>query len=83
MPWCATCDEYLAPPRVGTDGTCPKCGTTVDAGGARPPAAQPDAARGDDPIDPLPWHFKLLLGAVAVYLGYRAFQGVEWLVRLF
>jgi hypothetical protein len=31
-------------------------------------------------LDPLPWHFKLLLGALAVYLGYRAFQGVEWLV---
>ena len=29
---------------------------------------------------PLPWHFKLLVGAIALYLGWRAFQGVDWLV---
>jgi hypothetical protein len=28
-----------------------------------------------------PWHFKFLLGGVAVYLGYRAYQGVEWLLH--
>ena len=39
-------------------------------------------SRADEPLDPLPWHFKLLLGAVALYLGYRALQGVEWLVGL-
>ncbi len=81
MPWCPQCDEYLAPPRVRTDGTCPTCGVTVDRGGARPAPAHADAA--DEPLDPLPWHFKLLLGAVALYLGYRALQGVEWLVGLF
>lgn len=27
-----------------------------------------------------PWHFKLLLLAVALYLGFRAVQGVDWLV---
>lgn len=29
----------------------------------------------------IPWHFKLLLGLAALYLGYRALQGVEWLVN--
>jgi hypothetical protein len=29
----------------------------------------------------LPWHFKMLVGAIALYLGYRAFQGIEWLVH--
>jgi len=82
VPWCAHCDEYLAPPRVRADGTCPTCGTTVDPGGARP-AAQADVSGSDDPLEALPWHFKLLLGAIAVYLGYRALQGVEWLVGLF
>ena len=81
MPWCPQCDEYLAPPRVHADGTCPACGVIVDPGGARPAPAGAPAA--DEPLDPLPWHFKLLLGAVAVYLGYRALQGVEWLVGLF
>ena len=31
----------------------------------------------------LPWHLKLLAGATAVYLGYRAFQGIEWLIQRF
>jgi hypothetical protein len=29
----------------------------------------------------MPWHFWLLAGALAVYLGFRALQGIEWLVR--
>jgi hypothetical protein len=40
-----------------------------------------------DPIDvdddeklPLPWHLKLLAGALAVYLGYRFLQGIEWVL---
>ncbi|MGI8792622.1 MAG: hypothetical protein ACR2H3_05510 [Acidimicrobiales bacterium] len=28
-----------------------------------------------------PWHFKVLLGAVVIYLGWRAVQGVEWVVQ--
>ena len=31
----------------------------------------------------LPWHLKLLAGAAAIYLGYRAFQGIEWLIQSF
>lgn len=27
-----------------------------------------------------PWHFKLLMVAVALYLGFRAFQGIEWVI---
>jgi hypothetical protein len=26
-----------------------------------------------------PWHFKLMILAVAIYLGWRAWQGIEWL----
>jgi hypothetical protein len=29
----------------------------------------------------VPWHFKLLLVALVVYLGYRAAQGIEWVVH--
>lgn len=29
----------------------------------------------------IPWHFKLLAVATVIYLGYRAFQGIEWLVH--
>ena len=73
MPWCPACDEYLAPPRVRADGTCPTCRRPVDPGGAH---------TGNDELDPFPWHFKLLAGALALYLGYRAFQGLEWLAGL-
>jgi hypothetical protein len=79
VPWCSTCDRYLAPPGVRADGTCPTCGRAVDPGGAR--AAPPtDDLEATDEV-PLPWHFKLLVGAVALYLGYRAFQGIEWLAK--
>ena len=27
----------------------------------------------------IPWHFKLLVLAIVVYLGWRAVQGVAWL----
>jgi hypothetical protein len=50
-------------------------------------AAAPTSGAGehladDEPLDPLPWHFKLLVAAITVYLGYRAFQGIEWLVGI-
>jgi hypothetical protein len=28
-----------------------------------------------------PWHFKVLVGTVAVYLGWRTVQGIEWVVH--
>ncbi|HVL28165.1 MAG TPA: hypothetical protein VM390_08450 [Acidimicrobiales bacterium] len=34
---------------------------------------------GDPPKTP--WHFKLLVVAVVVYLGWRAVQGVVWLIQ--
>jgi hypothetical protein len=27
-----------------------------------------------------PWHFKLLLVALVLYLGWRAWQGVDWVI---
>jgi hypothetical protein len=52
----------------------------VDPGRAQLAAAAPDAEAGedDDELGPLPWHLKLLACALAVYLGYRAYQGIEW-----
>lgn len=91
MPWCPTCDRFLSPSSVHTDGTCPTCGRPVDAGHAHPAAttdsptppvdaANPDTNT-DEALDPVPWHFKLMLGALALYLGYRALQGVEWVAH--
>jgi hypothetical protein len=96
VPWCETCDRFLSPSTVQTDGTCPSCGRTVDAGRAHAPTAhtpgthtlgtQESGADGpgdEEDLPPIPWHLKLLAAAVAVYLGYRAFQGIEWLVGRF
>ncbi|MGH9024584.1 MAG: hypothetical protein ACRDWD_00465 [Acidimicrobiia bacterium] len=71
MPWCATCSRFLSPPTVRADGACPECGNPVDPGPAQ--AASPPDEKGR-----MPWHFWLLAGAVALYLGWRAFQGIEW-----
>ena len=37
------------------------------------------ASRVDRPA--APWHFKLLLVALVLYLGYRAYQGIAWLAH--
>ena len=78
MPWCPSCAAFLSPPTVRADGSCPRCGEVVDRGRAQP-AAEREAR--DEETQPIPWHLKLLAGAVAVYLGYRAWQGIEWLAR--
>jgi hypothetical protein len=90
MPWCTHCDRYLSPSTVHTDGTCPTCGRAVDPAHAATTATTTPApaagtttsqpSTGDEKPEPLPWHFKLLLAALAIYLAYRAFQGVEWLI---
>jgi len=84
VPWCDTCERFLSPPTVLTGGKCPACGRRVEPGAARVGARSGShAIRSDDDPVPLPWHFKLLAGALAVYLGYRAFQGIEWLAGQF
>ncbi|MGH9153996.1 MAG: hypothetical protein ACRD03_16780 [Acidimicrobiales bacterium] len=67
MPWCEECDRFVTPTSLGEAGACPRCGDAV--GG-------PD----EDELPPVPWHFKLLLAATVVYLGWRAVQGVAWVV---
>jgi hypothetical protein len=29
----------------------------------------------------IPWHFKLMIAATGVYLVWRAYQGIGWLVH--
>ena len=75
MPWCTDCDRFLSPSTVRPDGTCPTCGHAVDPG-----AAGTKAETTEEALPPIPWHLKLLAGAVVVYLGYRLYQGIGWLV---
>ena len=78
MPWCNACDRFLSPSTVKVDGTCPSCGRVVEAGQAH--AASTPSDTDDEDLPPIPWHLWLLAGALAVYLGYRAMQGIEWLL---
>jgi hypothetical protein len=50
-------------------GKCPTCGASLE---------QPASVATANDIPRAPWHFKLLLVALVVYLGYRAYQGVFW-----
>jgi hypothetical protein len=41
----------------------------------------PSCGRVLAPPPSTPWHFKLLMLATAVYLGWRLVQGLTWLVH--
>ena len=67
------------------DGTCPFCEQVVNY--SRNAKAVKARDRGEEiggvEDVPVPWHLKLLLGAAALYLGWRAVQGVEWVIGRF
>jgi hypothetical protein len=48
-------------------------GTVTAPGNGRP--ARPAGAKG------APWHFKLLVGGVTVYMIYRIYWLIEWLPK--
>ena len=86
MPWCTECDRFLSPSTVRTDGTCPTCGRPVDAGDVATRAVAERVERGEgaddaeEELSPIPWHLKLLVAAIVIYLGYRLYQGIVWVV---
>jgi uracil-DNA glycosylase len=63
---------------MGRNGECPTCGRVIVE--APPPGDDATAANEHAAAPVAPWHFKLMLVALVIYLGYRAFQGVEWLI---
>ena len=68
MPWCETCSRFLNPNSLQSDGSCPTCGRVV---------ADPKEA---EELPKAPWHFKLLLVAVVIYLGWRLVQMIGWVI---
>lgn len=83
VPWCPECDRFLSPNTVKTDGTCPACGRMIDAPAAAATSSAGTTAADDEETVPFPWHLKLLAAAVVIYLGFRAWEGVEWLLGKF
>jgi hypothetical protein len=86
VPWCTDCDRYLSPSTVRADGTCPTCGRPVDAAASAAEGRAEGAVEGaakqtkTEELPPIPWHLKLLALAVAVYLGWRLIQGIQWVL---
>ncbi len=70
MPWCEECARYHAPSAMGEGGTCPTCGRVLDV-------PEPITAKNLDihelagEAGKTPWHFKLLMVLLAIYLTYR------------
>ena len=76
VPWCVHCNKFLTPSTVRPDATCPKCGSVVEKGlipGMTRPA--------DEERVGVPWHLKLLLLAGTVYLSFRFYQIIDWLLH--
>ncbi len=40
-----------------------------------------DESDEDGRLKRAPWHFKVILVGTVVYLGYRAYQGIAWVVH--
>ena len=87
MPWCEDCSKYWNPSSMNVDGTCPRCGRKLAEPEAQAPLSPP-LPEGATPFDAksidvkklagkeggVPWHFKLLVAALVVYLGWRVVQ---------
>ncbi len=74
MPWCEDCAKYWAPSAMREDGTCPTCGRTLE----KPTPAERVTGKNIDLKElageehaKAPWHFKLLMVLLAIYLTYR------------
>ena len=80
MPWCDDCSKYWAPTAMHADGTCPTCGRTLEAPEPSAASVGENAAAADGTRVTLrelagekkaPWHFKLLMVLLALYLTWR------------
>ena len=76
MPWCEDCARYWAPSAMQEDGSCPTCGRVIEPTPHRAPVTAKNLdlrklAGGEEEDVRAPWHFKLLMVLLALYLGWR------------
>jgi hypothetical protein len=72
MPWCEDCERYWAPSAMTPEGRCPTCGADLEA---PEHADHAEGADAEDTVDEkAPWHFKLLVVLLVVYLVYRGYE---------
>ncbi|MBM3800548.1 MAG: hypothetical protein ACKO36_06980 [Actinomycetota bacterium] len=67
MPFCEECARYFAPSAMRSDGSCPQCGRVLDA----PSYSAKNLDLHELADAKAPWHFKLLVVALCLYLGWR------------
>jgi hypothetical protein len=80
MPWCEHCAKFWTPSSMKADGSCPTCGRVLPVAGPQTEAEASPTAKdlnvremaGEDAK--APWHFKVLVALVVLYLGWRVVQ---------
>ncbi len=60
---------------------CEHCETRVEDEEVTGDGTCPDCGHETVEHRKLPWHFRFMLVATVIYLGYRAFQGITWVVH--
>jgi hypothetical protein len=60
---------------------CESCNRVVDEDEVTTEGACPSCEAPLEERRPVPWHFKFLLWATVIYLGYRSYQGIAWLIH--
>jgi len=81
VPWCEDCARYFTPSAMNADGSCPTCGRALE----KPPAERITAKNidlkklaagedGEEDAAKAPWHFKVLIVLLALYLTWRVIQ---------
>lgn len=80
---CPVCGQPAAAGRAAerTPGASPSAVPGDRAGGSRGDVQEPEEDEGTG--IGFPWHFKLLVLCLAAYLGWRAVQGIEWVIGQF
>ena len=81
MPWCDPCAKYFVPNTLTVEGCCPKCGATIGQTDINGRLIEPlvtaktldlhALARTDGQDEKAPWHFKLLVSALVIYISWR------------
>jgi hypothetical protein len=96
VPWCEQCAKFWTPSSMKADGSCPTCGRVLpraaaagEGEAAERESAEPGPALTAKDVNlremagkdaKAPWHFKLLMVLLAIYLGWRLVQLIELVV---
>ena len=89
MPWCDDCSKFWNAPELGAGQTCPSCGRVLGPagggeageGGDSQITATPGGTTSLARAKGAPWHFKLMVFGVTVYMIYRIYWFIEWLPK--